>query len=73
MKDKQKYRKFQKIVKIEFRKTQDEYIGNTLDCDLKENPEDFWSYIKFKRQDQVGVPPLKVNGSVKIDQAKQKS
>lgn len=67
--DKQKYRKFQKMLKTKLRKAQDEYIGNTLDCDLKEKPKKFWSYIKSKRQDQVGVPPLFVNGSVKTDSA----
>ena len=68
-KDKQKYRKFQKMLKTELRKAQDEYIGSTLDFDLKEKPKKFWSYIKSKKQDQVGVPPLNVNGSVKTDSA----
>ena len=69
-KDKQKYRKFQKMLKIKLRKAQDEYIGNTLDCDLKEKPKKkFRSYIKSKRQDQIGVPPLFVNARVKTDSA----
>ena len=68
-KDKQKYRKFQKMLKTELRKAQDEYIGSTLDCDLKEKPKKFWSYIKSKKQDQVGVPPLNVSGSVKTGSA----
>ena len=65
--DKQKYRKFRKMLNTKLRRAQDKYVGNTLDCDLKEKPKKFWSYIKSKRQDQVGVPPLFVNSSVKTD------
>ena len=57
------------MLKTELRRAQDEYIGSTLDCDQKEKPKKFWSYIKSKKQDQVGVPPLNVNGSVKTDSA----
>ena len=57
------------MLKTELRKAQDEYIRSTLDCNLKEKPKTFWSYIKSKKQDQVGVPPLNVNGSVKTDSA----
>ncbi|XP_048575386.1 uncharacterized protein LOC5499458 [Nematostella vectensis] len=65
--DKEKYRKFQKLFKIKMKKAQDEYIADTLNSDLKEKPKKFWSYIKSKRQDQVGVPPLKEHGIVKTD------
>ena len=65
--DKLKYRKFQKALKTEFKSAQDEYIENTLDCDLKEKPKKFWSYTKSRKQDQIGIPPLNVNSKVMSD------
>ncbi|KAG1684579.1 hypothetical protein GQR58_009384 [Nymphon striatum] len=65
--DKTKYRDFQKLLKCRLSMAQDEYIANTLDPDLKEKPKKFWSYIKSKRQDQIGIPPLKVGSCVKAD------
>ena len=46
---------------------QDQYITNSLDCALKEKPKKFWSYIKSKKQDQIGIPPLNGNGKVLTD------
>ncbi|KXJ16368.1 RNA-directed DNA polymerase from mobile element jockey [Exaiptasia diaphana] len=66
--DKKIYRDFQKSLKSKLSKSQDEYIAKTLDSDLRERPKKFWSYIKSKRQDQVGIPPLKNdNNCVKAD------
>ncbi|XP_028403960.1 uncharacterized protein LOC114526557 [Dendronephthya gigantea] len=67
--DKEKYRAFQKLFQINMKKAQDEFIADTLNSDLKDKPKKFWSYIKSKRQDQVGIPPLKENGLVKTDSA----
>ena len=46
---------------------QDQYITNSLDCALKEKPKKFWSYIKSKKHDQIGIPPLNGNGKVLTD------
>ena len=54
-------------MKTKFRSAQDQYIANTLDCALKEKPKKFWSYIKSKKQDQLGIPPLNVNRKVLTD------
>ena len=53
-----------KMLKIKLRRAQDEYIAHTLNSDLREKPKRFWSYIKNKRQVQIGVPPLCENGRV---------
>ena len=34
---------------------------------MKEKPKKFWSYSKSKKQDQIGIPPLYVNGKVLTD------
>ena len=34
---------------------------------MKEKPKKFWSYIKSRKQDQIGIPPLNVNGKVMSD------
>ena len=46
---------------------QDQYITNSPDCALKEKPKKFWSYIKSKKQNQIGIPPLNGNGKVLTD------
>ena len=46
---------------------QDQCITNSLDCALKEKPKKFWSYIKSKKQDQIGIPPLNGNFRVLTD------
>ena len=65
--DKLKYRKFQKALKTNLISAQDQYIANSLDSALKEKPKKFWSYIKSKKQDQIGIPPLNGNGKVLTD------
>ena len=46
---------------------QDQYITNSPDCALKEKPKKLLSYIKSKKQDQIGIPPLNGNGKVLTD------
>ncbi|KXJ28647.1 RNA-directed DNA polymerase from mobile element jockey [Exaiptasia diaphana] len=65
--DKQKYRKFQKHVKEKLRKAQEDYIAESLNIDPKDKPKRFWSYIKAKKQDQIGIPPLKSDSGLKVD------
>ena len=65
--DKHKYRKFQKYVKVKLRKAQDDYLAESLNIDPKDKPKKIWSYIKAKRQDQIGIPPLKSDVGLKVD------
>ena len=46
---------------------QDDYLAESLNIDPKDKPEKFWSYIKAKRQDQIGIPPLKSDADLKVD------
>ena len=46
---------------------QDYYIAESLNNDPKNKPEKFWPYIKAKRQDQIGIPPLKSDAGLKVD------
>ena len=54
-------------MKIKLISAQDQYIKNSLDSALKEKPKKFWSYIKSKKQDQIGIPPLNGNDKVLTD------
>lgn len=49
------------------RKAQDDFIVATLDIEPNDKPKKFWSYIKAKRQDQNGVPPLMSDTGIKVD------
>lgn len=46
----------------------DKYIREILDISvLREKPKRFWSYIKGKRKDKIGVSQLRYNGSTASD------
>lgn len=49
---------FQKHLNGKLGKDQDYFIAATLDIEPNDKPKTFWSYIKAKRQDQIGIPPL---------------
>ena len=65
--DKQKYRQFQKHLNGKLRKAQDDFIAATLDIEPNNKPKKFWSYIKAKRQDQIGIPPVMSDTGIKVD------
>ena len=45
-----------------------EYINNTITQGLQtNNSKPFWKYIKSRKQDNIGVAPLKKNGSLVCD------
>ncbi|KAK7103646.1 hypothetical protein V1264_018511 [Littorina saxatilis] len=59
------YRHLQKDCRRAFRKAEWEYIQNTIEDGLSKNDsKPFWRYIKAKRQDNIGVAPLKSKGSL---------
>ena len=49
------------------RQFQDHFISSTLNIDPSDKQKKFWSYIKAKRQDQIGVPPLRTYSGIKVD------
>ena len=40
------------------------YINNIVGSNKVENPKCFWSYVKLKRTDNIGVPTLKTGTEV---------
>ena len=40
------------------------YVNNIIGSNLVENPKCFWSYVKQKRTDNIGVPTLKTGTKV---------
>ena len=62
------YRKFQKHCKKEFKQTEVGYVNKIIQDGLdNNNTKPFWKYIKSKRQDNIGTPPLKKNGTLVND------
>lgn len=55
--DKDRYKRLQREVQWEVRKANKEYMTDVI-CD-KDNTKKFWSYIKSKGQEFIGVAPLK--------------
>ena len=54
------YKHYQKECKQKIRQTEWDYINTTIRQGLEiNNSKPFWQYIKIKRQDNVGVAPLK--------------
>ena len=52
---------------MKLRKAQDDYIAESSNIDPKDKRKKFRSYIKAKRQDHIGIPPLKSEAGLKID------
>ena len=62
------YRNFQKKCKQQIRKAEWDFINNVIQEGLSNNnTKPFWRYIKTRRQDNVGVAPLKRNGTLVND------
>lgn len=62
------YRFVQKECKRTFRRAEWDYLNNVIQEGLSQNnSKPFWKYVKSKRQDNVGVAPLKENGSLCSD------
>ena len=65
--DKLKYWKFQIALKTKLTSAQGKYIANTLGCGLKEKPKKFLSWIKYREQGEIGIPPLNAYDKVLIE------
>ena len=66
-KDSSEYRYLKKLCQRQERKACNSYINNLFCDDYKSNPKKFWSYIKSKKCESVGVAPLKRNGITHIN------
>ncbi|CAC5376110.1 unnamed protein product [Mytilus coruscus] len=59
---------FQKECKRQVQKAEWGYINNTIMEGLENNnPKPFWKYIKLRKQDNIGISPLKSNGHLVND------
>ena len=62
------YRHIQRECNRAFRRAEWSYVNNTIQEGLaNNNSKPFWSYIKSKQQDNVGVSPLKRKGQLLSD------
>ena len=59
------YRKFQKECKKAFKEAEQKHINDTIQEGLNENnSKPFWRYVKSKKKDSFGIPPLKREGTL---------
>ena len=62
------FKAFQKTCKKEFKKAEISHIDNVIQKGLTDNnSKPFWRYVKSRRQDSVGVSPLKKMGQLVND------
>ena len=67
------YRKHQKLCKKEFRDAENDFINQKiLDGLSKNNTKPFWKYVKSKKTDSCGIPPLK-KGNTLISEDREKA
>ena len=66
------FKAFQKTCKKAFKKAEINHINNVIQKGLNENnSKPFWRYVKSRRQDNVGVSPLKKMGQF-VNDSKEK-
>ena len=61
--DWKRFKSFRKQVKIKLGTAHDNYVKDLLDTSQHHKPKRFWSYIKSRRQDHIGIPTLVQNGN----------
>ena len=67
------YRHYQKECKRQIRKAEWDYINTSiLEGMEKNNSKPFWKYVKSRKQDNIGVAPLKDKGHL-INNSKEKA
>ena len=67
------FKAFQKACKKEFKKAEINHINNVIQKGHNENnSKPFWHYVKSRRQDSVGVSPLKKMGQL-VSDSKEKA
>ncbi|XP_071506791.1 uncharacterized protein [Diadema antillarum] len=63
-----KFKDFQRKCKRAFRIAEEEYVNTSIITGLdNNNSKPFWRYVKAKRQDRTGLPPLKKDGKLLHD------
>ena len=68
-----RYRKFQKECKKQFRQAEYKHINSVIQEGLDNNySKPFWKYVKCRKQDNIGVSPLKQKGNL-ISDSKSKA
>jgi hypothetical protein len=59
------YKKHQKECKKQFHKAETQYVNNIINEGLEKNDQKpFWRYAKAKKQDNIGIAPLRHKGSM---------
>ncbi|WAQ98000.1 hypothetical protein MAR_022373 [Mya arenaria] len=67
------FKQYQRECKKVFKKAEVNHINNTIQKGLEENnSKPFWRYVKSRRQDSVGVAPLKKAGRL-VNNGKEKA
>ncbi|XP_071480876.1 uncharacterized protein [Diadema antillarum] len=63
------YKAFQRQCRQEFRRAERDHLTSTIvdELEINKNSKPFWSYIKAKRKDRNGVPPLMLEGNLVKD------
>ena len=70
--DLDRYKRLQQDVKFQIQEAHKHYLEDIISKDYKSNNKRFWSYIKSKGQDSVGVSPLKnKDGFLQSDSAQK--
>lgn len=63
-----KYRSTQKLCRRNIRRAELRYVNRTIQDGLdNNNTKPFWSYVKARRTDNIGVSPLRNSGTLKSD------
>ena len=67
------FKQYQKLCKKEFKQAEIDYINKTIQDGFENNNcKPFWRYIKAKKQDNIGVSPLKRKGNL-FSEGKEKA
>ena len=62
-----RYKDLKKLMQKKCRSTYINFDNNMLSDDETKNPKKFWSFIKSKRCDNVGIASLLSNGIIQMD------
>ena len=59
--DWEKFKELRKQATKALAKSYKDYVNNHIGDSLKTNPKQFWSFIKANKQENIGIPTLRVN------------
>ena len=71
-KDWNRYKGMQSSIQKEIREAHKQYMENVVSSDLKQNPQNFWSFIKSKSHDSTGVSPIDGQSWLQYSDGKKK-